>query len=126
MKRTLGVEDPPGKDSYQKLKDYLLILFERVGHIIRSIKEEPYIIKNCLYLLEKIDSIPTYKQQADELISHMTDLKEEFTSAVDMRTILDRQIAIIASKKNDLPVKPQRQEDPKKQPNQAEAPTVLS
>jgi len=72
LKRTLGVEDPPGKDNYPKLRDYLLRPFERVGNIIMSIKEEPYIIKNCLYLLEKVDSIPGYKQQADDLMRHLT------------------------------------------------------
>lgn len=75
LKKTLGVEQAPGKDNYPKLRDYLLKLFERVGNIIKSIKEEPYIIKNCLYLLEKVDSIPGYKQQADDLTQHLTELK---------------------------------------------------
>ena len=108
MKRVLGVEEPVGKDNYPKLKDYLVKLFERVGHIIRSIKEEPYIIKNCLYLLEKVDSIPSYKEQADELVAHMTELRDNFKEVVDMRTIFNRQIDIIANKKNDLPPKPEK------------------
>jgi hypothetical protein len=81
-------------------------MFERVGNIFKSIKEEPYIIKNCLYLLEKVDSIPGYKQQADELMAYMNELKELYTQ-VDMRTILDRQIAMLATKKNDLPDRPE-------------------
>lgn len=75
LKKILGVEETPGKDNYPKLRDYLVRLFERVGNIVKSIKEEPYIIKNCLYLLEKVESIPGYKQQADELIEHMNELK---------------------------------------------------
>jgi hypothetical protein len=65
MKRILGIEENLIKDNYPKLKEYLLKLYERVGNMIKSIKDEPYIIKNCLYMLEKVDSIPSYKQQAE-------------------------------------------------------------
>lgn len=65
MKRVLGIEESLVKDNYPKLKDYLLKLFERVGNLVRSIKEEPYIIKSCLYLLEKVEAIPGYRQQAE-------------------------------------------------------------
>ena len=44
----------------EKLKDYLVKLYERVGNTLRGVKEEPYLIKNCLYILEKVDSIPSY------------------------------------------------------------------
>jgi hypothetical protein len=115
MKRILGVEDSAGKDSYPKLRDYLIKLFERVGNVVKSIKEEPYIIKNCLYLLEKVESIPGYKQQAEELMQHMNELKEMYT-AVDMRTILDRQVAILTNKRNDLPEKPEENKKDDKKP----------
>ena len=39
MKRILGVEESQGKDNYLKLRDYLIKLFERVGNIVKSIKE---------------------------------------------------------------------------------------
>jgi hypothetical protein len=42
----------------------LLRLFERVGNLIKGIVEEPYVIKNCLYMLEKVDAIPGYREQA--------------------------------------------------------------
>jgi hypothetical protein len=76
LSKILGVEESSEKkDNYPKLKDYLIILFERVGNTIRGVKEEPYLIKNCLYILEKVDSIPSYKEQADELAQHMNELK---------------------------------------------------
>lgn len=59
------------EEKYLNLKKYLLTLYERVGNLIKSIKDEPYNIKNCLYLLEKVDSIPGYKQQAEDLEIHM-------------------------------------------------------
>lgn len=47
-------------------------------------------------------------------MQHMNELKESYT-AVDMRTILDRQIAMLAMKKNELPEKPEeRKVDDKK------------
>lgn len=73
---------------------------------MRGVKEEPYLIKNCLYILEKVDSIPSYIEQADELIQHMNELKDLYSNAVDMRTSLDRQIAILGSKKAVLPARP--------------------
>lgn len=42
----------------------------------------------------------------------MNELKELFPT-VDMRTSLDRQIAILTAKKNDLPDRPERMEDKK-------------
>jgi len=39
-------------------------------------------------------------------MKHMNDLKELY-NAVDMRTILDRQIAMLGVKKNDLPERPE-------------------
>lgn len=56
--------------------------------------------------MEKVDSIPSYIEQADELIQHMNELKDLYSNAVDMRTSLDRQIAILGSKKAVLPARP--------------------
>lgn len=83
-----------------------------MGNTLRGVKEESYLIKNCLYILEKVDSIPSYKEQADELAQHMNELKELYPT-VDMRTSLDRQIAILTAKKNELPDRPERIEDKK-------------
>jgi hypothetical protein len=47
------------------MKDYLLRLFERISNCIKNVKEEPYIIKNALYLLDKLEVIPAYRQQAE-------------------------------------------------------------
>lgn len=57
-------------------------------------------------MLEKVDSIPSYKEQADELEQHMLALKAQYDT-VDMRTILDRQIAILKTKRIELPDKPE-------------------
>jgi hypothetical protein len=103
-------------------------LFERVGNTIRGVKEEPYLIKNCLYILEKVDSIPSFKEQADELAQHMNELKELFPT-VDMRTSLDRQIAILTAKKNDLPDRPEEKkpkaDEAKPVSNQRENTTIV-
>ena len=51
IKKYIGIEENLIKDNYPKLKDYIHKVFDKVSKLVISIKEEPYIIKNCLYLL---------------------------------------------------------------------------
>lgn len=69
---------------------------------MKSIKDEPYNIKNCLYLLEKVDIIPAYKKQAEELENYLKQLKEKY--AQSLQTIIEMQLSIIGQKKKTLPV----------------------
>ena len=48
-------------------------------------------------------------------MKHMNELKELYTG-VDMRTILDRQVVMLAAKKNDLPDKPEEKKTEEKKP----------
>lgn len=75
--------------------------------------------------MEKVDSIPSYKEQADELAQHMNELKELYPT-VDMRTSLDRQIAILTAKKAELPDRPERIEDKKANPKPDEPAKQIS
>lgn len=89
------------------MKDYLLNkMFDRVVIYIRSVKKEPYLIKNALYLLDKLDIIPAFKQQVEDLEAYMKDLKERFYSLKDMKSIIDRITGSLAKKKSLLPERP--------------------
>jgi hypothetical protein len=50
----LGVDEAFIEESYSRLKKQFLRLYIRFGNIVKSIKDEPYSIRNCLYLLEKV------------------------------------------------------------------------
>lgn len=108
IKKYIGIEENLIKDNYPKLKDYILKVFDKVSKLVISIKEEPYIIKNCLYLLTEVETIPAYIEQCEELEEHITKLKAQFTTQ-DMQTILDRQLTILGSKKKNesLPPRPE-------------------
>ncbi len=51
IKKYLWIEEHKLKDKYSKLKEYLLKLYQRAGNLIQTIKDQPFVIKNCLYLL---------------------------------------------------------------------------
>jgi hypothetical protein len=86
------------------MKDYLLNkMFDRIVLYIKSVKEEPYLIKNALYLLDKLEIIPAFKQQAEELEVYMKDIKDRFYSLKDMKPIIDRLISVLTRKKTSLP-----------------------
>ena len=110
FKEYLGIDESDIKGmNYAKTKDYLLKLFERVGNMIKSIKDEPYSIKNCLYFLSKVEVFPGYRQQADELEEHIKELIK-LHPTVDMETILNRQLTNINAKKYTLAEKTDEKE----------------
>lgn len=75
MKKWLGIDEQFVEENFQRLKKQFIKLYVRFGNIVKSIKDEPYNIKNCLYLLEKVDIIPAYKKQAEDLENHLRMLK---------------------------------------------------
>lgn len=64
LKKWLGIQENFVDENYSRLKKQFIRLYVRFGNIVKSIKDEPYNIKNALYLLEKVDIIPAYKKQA--------------------------------------------------------------
>lgn len=103
----MGTDEHLIKDNFSKMKDYLLNkMFDRIALYIKAVKDEPYVIKNALYLLDKLEIIPAFKQQAEELEVYMKDLKERFYALKDMKPIIDRIIGILNRKKTTLPERP--------------------
>jgi len=51
MKKFLGIDETFIEENYPRLKKQFLRLYIRFGNMIKSIKDEPYSIRNCLYLL---------------------------------------------------------------------------
>lgn len=101
MKRFLGIDESFFEDNYQKTKKQFLKLFMRFLNIVKSIKDEPYSIKNCLYLLEKVDLIPAYKKQAEDLENYLKQLKDKYPTI--LITIIEVQLSILGQKKKTLP-----------------------
>lgn len=102
LKKWLAIDELFVEENYSKLKKQFIKLYVRFGNIVKSIKDEPYNIKNCLYLLEKVDIIPAYKKQAEELENYLKQLKEKY--AQSLQTIIEMQLSIIGQKKKTLPV----------------------
>lgn len=88
------------------MKDFLLSkMFDRIIMYIKTVKDEPYLIKNSLYLLDKLEVIPACKQQAEELEAYLDELKKNFTQK-DMESVIKRTYDVLVKKKNQLPDRP--------------------
>lgn len=60
------------------MKLFLMQFFERIGNSIKGQRDEPFNIKNGLYLLDKLDVIPAYRQQAEEFEFYLKEMKEKY------------------------------------------------
>lgn len=87
------------------MKDFLLSkMFDRIIMYIKTVKDEPYLIKNSLYLLDKLEVIPACKQQADELEAYLEELK--IFKQKDMESVIKRTLDMLSRKKSQLPDRP--------------------
>lgn len=58
-----------------------------------------------MYLLDKIDVIPAFRQQAEDFEDYLKKMRGKFEDQKSMKTILDRMISMVSNNKEDLPEK---------------------
>ena len=63
-------------------------------------------------MLDKLDIIPAYRQQAEEIEGYLKEMKGKFEDQNHMKTILDRMLNMISKNKDELPEKPGGREYP--------------